>query len=121
MNTNYLALARVVSQHSNFKIPMGAVIVKHGHPCAVGYNYVTSHPKWCYGAQATIHAEIDALATASKINLCGSTIYVYREHRDGTSALARPCANCRTMLKSRGVKWMIYTVDEFPHFAKERI
>ena len=121
MNINYLNLARVMSLHSNFKIPMGAVIVRHGHPCAVGYNYVTSHPKWCHGPNATIHAEVDALITASKVNLQGSTIYVARFYKDDSAAMSRPCAHCWLMLKTRGVKWMVYTIANFPYWIKERI
>ncbi len=121
MNINYLILARVMSLHSNFKIHMGAVIVRRGTPLAVGWNETRSHPRLCNKLQTTVHAEISALATVPKVDLRGSVIYVYREHRDGTSALARPCANCWLMLKMRGVKWVIYTTDHYPFFQQERI
>ncbi len=38
-----------------------------------------------------------------------------------TLAMSRPCANCWLMLKARGVKWAVYTVEKYPFYTKERI
>ena len=116
----FLSLAKVVSLHSNYKIKMGAVIVKHGKPIAIGFNNEKTSPN-VYGKQKTIHAEISALITISEHNLINSTIFVYREHKNGLPALARPCANCLAILATRGVKRVIYSVDTYPYYVEEKI
>lgn len=117
---NYLDLARVVSLHSNFRIRIGAVIVRRGTPIAVGWNNAKSSPK-CYGLCATIHAETSALASILKVDVRGSTIYVARFYKDGSAALAKPCSHCWTMLKVRGIRWVVFTTSIPPFYCKERI
>ncbi len=121
MNMNYLNLARVISLHSDCRIRVGAVIVRHGCPVSIGNNHTASHPHRVFGLSNSIHAEIDALCCVPKVNLQGSTVYVARHRKNGSPALARPCESCWLMLKERGVKWVVYTTNTFPHHVKERI
>lgn len=114
----YLQLARLLSAKSNYKIQVGAVIVKHSKPVALGWNIIKSHPRWCHPKQATLHAEIAALVSTNT-SLKGATVYVYRAHRDGTPALARPCANCQAVLAHAGVRSMVYSIAEYPYYRKE--
>lgn len=114
----YLQLARLLSAKSNYKIQVGAVIVKHSKPVAVGWNTVMSHPRWVTEKCATRHAEIAALVSTNT-SLKGATVYVYRAHRDGTPALARPCANCQAVLVHAGVRSMVYSIAEEPYYRKE--
>lgn len=114
----YLQLARLLSAKSNYKIQVGAVIVKHSKPVAVGWNTVMSHPRWVTEKCATRHAEIAAFVS-TETSLKGATVYVYRAHRDGTPALARPCENCQAVLAHAGVRSMVYSIAEYPYFRKE--
>lgn len=117
----YLAYAQRLAARSNYKIQVGAVIVHNGTPIATGYNYIKSHPKWVTPKCATLHAEIAAWLTCGRTNLRGATIYVYRAHKDGTPALARPCANCQAVLREAGVKWMVYSTANWPFYLKEAL
>lgn len=119
-NLRYLTLAKLLAAKSNYKIRVGCVIVKHGTPIAVGFNRVKSHPRHVHPRNATVHAEMDAVA-GCQTTMKGATIYVYREHRDGTPALARPCANCQTILQKEGIKTMIYSTNDYPHWEKESL
>ena len=38
-------------------------------------------------------------------------IYIYRELRDGTLAMARPCQACLAAIKQMGIKHIHYTTD----------
>jgi deoxycytidylate deaminase len=100
---------------------MGAVLVQHGTPIAVGFNRVKSHPKWVSALNATVHAEVSALITAGKCDVRGAVVFVYREHKNGLPAMARPCANCMTILAERGIKRVIYSVNTYPYYVEEKI
>jgi deoxycytidylate deaminase len=115
----FLKLARVVSMHSSYRIRMGCVIVEHGKPIAIGFNVEKSSPK-TFKKQATIHAEIDAITTC-KCDVRGAIIYVYREHKNGLPAMARPCANCMAILAERGIKRMIYSINTYPYYIEEKL
>lgn len=110
-------LARSVRLHSDYDIKVGAVIVKKGKPLAVGFNQRKTHPQ----VRWTIHAERDALMTCDEDQARGSTIYIYREHSDGSPALASPCIDCRFYLANAGVTKIIYTTNEYPFFKEERL
>jgi deoxycytidylate deaminase len=120
---NWLQLAQTAALHSNFNIKVGSVIVQRGTPIAIGFNKIKSHPRWCNVGKfsQTIHAEISALMTVAKRDLSGSTIFVYRAHKNGTPALARPCANCQAILKEYGIKRMVYSINEYPYFGVEKL
>lgn len=110
-------LAKNVSKHSDYRIKMGAVLVRKGSPIAVGFNRANPRPGFKYG----IHAEVDALRTSGKLELKNSTMYVYRQTADGFPAMARPCPDCMNALTNFGVSTIIYTVPTYPYFNIEKI
>ena len=95
-------LARNVSKLSSYKVKMGAVLVNR-RPIAVGNNSMKSHPRWNYLNKQTIHAEANtiacALSTSGERSIKGSTMFIYREKKNGYPAMARPCVNCLKLLK----------------------
>lgn len=112
-------LARNVSKlspHRKYKI--GAVLVINGKPISVGHNQSKTHPQALYTG---LHAEIQALKASGKSKLKGSIVFVYRNRKDGSLAIARPCKNCMKELKEFGVKRIFYTCDEYPFFESEDI
>jgi deoxycytidylate deaminase len=112
-------LARNVSKMSTHqKVKMGAVIVRNGKPVSVGCNQGKSHPN---APVCGLHAEANAIRYAGKTNLRGSSIFVYRERKDGKLGMARPCEDCMKVLKENGIKWIFYTTYEFPYFDCEKI
>lgn len=60
------------------------------------------------------HAEMEIFRKIRYLDLDFSrvTVYIYREHKkNGTPALARPCAACERALRDLGIKDVYYTTD----------
>lgn len=115
---SFFRLARNVSKLSDHRYKLGAVVVTNGKPIAVGHNQTKTNPcaKW-----VGLHAEEQAIKACGKANLSGSSIYVYRQKKNGSLAIARPCEHCMQILKDSGVKWIYYTTSEFPFWEVEKI
>lgn len=117
----HLRYAKLQAAKSECKIKVGAVLCKKSTPIAMGCNREKSHPIWVRGKSMSIHAEVSALMQVCNTPLRGATVYVYRQHKDGKPALARPCSNCQEILKMHGVKTMVYSVATEPYYMVERI
>jgi deoxycytidylate deaminase len=112
-------LAKNVSKLSKHRIQMGAVIVHNGNVISIGENQLKSHPDaW---RKTGLHCEIKAIKCSGKYDLSGSTIFVYRQKRNGETGMARPCPDCLKILKEKGFKYMYYTTNEYPFFDGEKI
>jgi len=121
LNRGYFRLAKNVSKESTYRIRLGAVLVNK-KPISVGFNKNKTHPTFTVSEKVGgIHAEISAIINAGRYDLKGTSIYVYREYSGGFPANSRPCIFCRAELKSRGVKWMYYTVSTLPYWKRERV
>lgn len=106
-----MALARRLSLKSTYeKYKIGAVIARKGRVVGVGFNRHKTHTLSPH-AYKYLHAEVDAALGVPVKQLKGATIYVYREKKDGTPGLARPCSSCEGFLKKHGVKTVVYTTD----------
>lgn len=107
-------LARLESLKTNFRSRVGAVLVRKGRAVAVGRNKPhKTHPILRkYDPYKTLHAEIDACIGTNRDLIIGSDIYVYRELKDGTLAMARPCEMCRQVLEDLGIKRVFYTTEK---------
>ena len=68
-----------------------------------------------------LHAEVNCLNKIKNLDIDFSraNLFVYREHKDGTTALARPCKACRAFAKDLGIKHIFYTTED--GYAYERI
>lgn len=118
MKAKYLTLAKqasLKSDHSNY--PMGCVIVKGNRILGVGHNMCRTHPKSPHKFKS-IHAEFMAALNAG-YSIDGATVYVFRQFKDGTPAIARPCSDCWKFLHACGVKEVIYSCQGT--FKKEQI
>lgn len=105
----FFDLARKLSKKSTYCHQLGAVVAKKNKVVGLGFNnpYKT-HPK-SNNRFKTIHAELDAILGLAKEDLVGSTIYVYREHKDGSPANSKPCQYCQMLIKQAGIKKVCYT------------
>jgi tRNA(Arg) A34 adenosine deaminase TadA len=54
---------------------------------------------------ASCHAEARAMRKAGY----GSDVYVARQLKNGQLAMAKPCGRCMAVLRSKGVKLVVYT------------
>lgn len=121
----FFNIAKEVSKLSSItRHSIGAVLVsKNWNILGVGANVKKSHPKQAEFARLVglehkifLHAELQCLVNAKHRNLHGSRIFVYREFRDGSLALARPCKICMAALKDVGIRQIYYTTaDGYAH------
>ncbi len=114
----YFEAAKAISKLSNHNQKMGCVIVNKHKIISSGYNSETK----CHRLQAEldmsyykmessgkIHAETSALLPLRRTDLSKASIFIYRETKDGTKALARPCPCCQKLIKQFGIKHIYYT------------
>lgn len=115
----FFRLARNVSKHStHHKHHLGAVLVSSGNVISVGFNKGKSDSKgWVCG----IHAEMSAIHSSSRDDLKGAVMFVYRERKDGSLGMARPCQKCMEVLREKKIKRVYYTTSEYPYFEIEDI
>ena len=120
----YFRAAKAVSELSDHpQHKLGCVIVNKHKIISSGFN---SHTK-CHGLQAIldaerfgvycpgkIHAETSALVPLIKsgIDLSRATMFVHREHKDGTLAMSRPCPSCQKLIKQAGIRKVYYTSND---------
>lgn len=124
--TRYLNMARDASKESNFKQHhLGAVAIYKGSLLATGHNSTKTNPRqkefnrergWdveASDAHNTVHAEMACLSKIRYLDIDFSKVklYVYREHKNGVKALARPCPACQKMIKDMGIKEVWFTTE----------
>jgi deoxycytidylate deaminase len=110
MNLKYFDLAKKISKLSNHKhFQIGSVIVRGSKIVSVGTNNIKTHPKSLH-PYFSLHSEGAAILLA-KQDLIGCEIYVYREIKDGTLALSRPCEYCWKMISISGIEEIHYTTN----------
>lgn len=102
----------------------GTVLILKNGKTFVGCNKDKSHPmlRKHYDFFAhSIHAELDVLLKVNPYryedNLQGSTMYVYREDRNGLLKPAHPCKSCHKIMKDYGVKKCYYTTSNGFNFT----
>lgn len=109
MKIKYFKLAQKLSYKSDYHHKLGAVIVNKNKIVGLGFNKPSkTHPKSTH-PHKTVHAELDAVLDTERQHLEGSTIYIYREHKDGNPAEAKPCNHCQKLIKLVGIKKVYYT------------
>lgn len=92
------------SLHYRYKV--GAVVAMGNRIVSVGINQQKTHTK-SPSRFKTIHAETHALLRAGH-RACGGTIYVVRILANGSFGISRPCPDCEALLRSAGIRRMVY-------------
>lgn len=119
MKMNFFKLAKKMSYKSTHnKHKIGGVLVKKSKIISLGFNKSKTHTKSTHLFKH-IHCELDCILGISKEELLGASIYLYRQNKDGTVAMSRPCKWCYEMLKEAGIKTVYYT--DCGNFKKEDI
>lgn len=122
-----LKLAKSVASCSDFEpFKLGAVIFdKHkvyavasnsekSYPLQRKYNKAKSHDYETW-SKHSVHAEINCIHKFIQQNygnmpdISTLSILVYREHTDGSFALAKPCKACSAAIRDFGFKHVYYT------------
>ena len=120
-------IARACSLQSDYcgSARIGCVAVYKGSVLARGFNSDKTHTiQSRYNVMrykdignrylpSKIHGELAVLQKIKYLDIDFSRvhIYVYRELKDGTMAMARPCPACMTAIKEMGIKHIHYTTD----------
>jgi len=100
--------AKNESNKSPMKFKLGAVIIKRGRIIGFGYNSLKTHPK--FGSKKhfkTLHAEGAAIYSCRKLgnDTTGATMIIYRKGCRNS----KPCEECQKLIKTAGIKKVIYT------------
>lgn len=107
---SFMALAKQCSKNSDHHSHrMGCVIVKGSRVLGIGWNMLRTHPKSPHEFKS-IHAEFMASLNAGR-DIKGATAYVFRQQKNGTWAMAKPCDDCWKYLMNLGIKKVVYSFE----------
>lgn len=119
----YLGIAEAVSRRSTcLRRRYGAVIINRDQVVSTGYNGAPRGEENCidtgkcererlhipkgerYELCVAVHAEQNAVISASRDAMLGGTVYIYGENTlDGSWSDPSPCLICRRMLRNAGI------------------
>lgn len=104
----FLKLLQKLQTYSTHPVhKMSCVIANKNRVVSIGFNKYKTHTK-SKNTHPYIHAELAAILDNKFADLNGCTAYVYREHKNGTPAISKPCNHCMQMLKIAGIKKVWY-------------
>lgn len=112
----YFRIAKMASKLSDHtKYQLGAVIVKSGRILSFGCNQKKSHPGSPF---CGLHAEMSAIRNCDH-DLAGASMYVFRQRKDGSLGISKPCKHCERLIRQKKLKRVYFTVDKFPFWDCE--
>lgn len=119
----YFKAAKSMSELSDFKQHhIGAVAVAGHKIISSGCNSMKTNPtqkrlnihRFSVDTPHTIHAELACLLpliNRKDINFNDVSLYIYREYKNGSTAISRPCLSCMALIKQLGIRKLYYTGD----------
>jgi len=121
----WFRLAKKEAERSDYKLKVGAVVIKGGSVLSTGFNSVrhcaigsSKFTTW----KESLHAERAALSKMNKEDISGCTVYIYRIHGlTGKPAFSKPCTQCAFMMRELGVKKVLYTHPDYPYFEEIKL
>lgn len=114
-----MRIAKLMSRRSNARnFKMGAVIARGRKIIGLGANdVVKTHPK-SNSPHGHIHAELSAMLN-SRVDITGSTLYIFRAGNKEAPLLAKPCKHCQVLIRQSGLKFVVYS--NYGGFTKELV
>lgn len=125
ISTYYLNIAKAVSARSTcLRRQYGAVIVKNDEIISTGYNggvrgginccdrgscprqdmpHNSGDYSQCYG----VHAEQNAIISASRSEMLGATLYLFGIENDNDIEDVQPCPVCMKMIRNAGITKLV--------------
>lgn len=123
----YLNIALDVAKRATcLRRRFGAVIVNHDEIVSTGYTGAPRGAKNCidlgdcprekagvppgerYELCRSVHAEANAIISASRKEMLGGTMYLAGENvKDGTIATAQPCKMCKRLIINAGIEKVV--------------
>lgn len=132
----FFKVAKAVAKTSTFhRNHLGCCIVYKGVVVSVGCNSERSHPlQKEYNKRYKnfdtdvypnkLHAEVHALSlllsSKKDIDWSKTSLYIYRELKNGKPAFSYPCSACSQLIRDLGIS-TIYYVNEQGEYTKEKI
>ncbi len=120
----YLELARNVAELSDYKqFHIGSLLVYKKQIVSMGCNANKTHRiqaqynryRNLFGHNVIhkLHSEIACLIRAERLEVPFEEciLYIFRQHKNGILAMARPCPACLEMIKSKGIKTICYSTE----------
>lgn len=121
---SYFKAAKAMSELADYKrYQIGAVAVYKHKIISSGCNTTVTNPLQkhynqlrfnCDNTSHSKHAELDCLLpllNRKDIDFSRVNLYLYREHKSGSPALARPCPSCCALIQELGIRHVYYTND----------
>lgn len=131
----YLEIAKSVSLRSSCLIRQyGAVVVKNKEIIATGYNgsprgtanccdsckckrygnlnwgdTIHTHNDGKYDECESVHAEMNAIISASRRDMIGATLYLFGSENGKQIDNVEPCPVCRRLIKNAGIHKVVST------------
>ena len=135
----YLSIAvAVLARSTCLRRKYGAVIVRDDEIIATGYNGAPRGETNCcdlgycyreqkniphgerYEACRAVHAEANAIISASRRDMIGSTLYLAGQEADGTPiADAAPCSMCYRLIINSGIRSIVTLNNDGSIYRKE--
>lgn len=115
----YYNLLKKLSLRSNHHShQMSCIIIRGNKVIGRGFNMLKTHPHSPHKNFKQIHAEFAAVLNAG-YDVKGATVIIFREKKDGTLAVSKPCTSCHQFLIEQGVEEIVYTFEN--SFKMEKI
>lgn len=120
----YFKAAKAISEMSDFeRVKIGAVAVYSHRIISSGTNSTKTNPlqkkynihRFSVDSGHTLHAETQCLLPLigrKDIDFSRVYLYIYRQHKDGSLAMSRPCKSCEQLIRNLGIKKIYYTGDD---------
>ena len=118
---SYFKAAKAMSDLSDYhKYHIGAIAVYKHKIISSGYNTTVTNPlqkrynqlRFTCETPHCKHAELDCLLpllNRKDIDFSRVSLYLYREHKSGELACARPCPSCQALIKELGIRHIYYS------------
>ena len=134
----YLDIAEAVSERSTcLRRKFGAIIVKNDEIISTGYNGAPrgrancSDLDYCFRERMnvprgqryelcrSVHAEANAIISASRSDLLGSVLYLacHDAKTDQLDGAVEPCSMCKRLILNAGIDRVIIRQDAETHFS----
>ena len=121
----YFKAAKAVSSMSDFKKHNIGCVAVYGHRIiSSGCNSLKTSPiQKKYNSYRfegdlglhTLHAEVECLIPLmdnKDIDFSRVYLYIHRQHKNGSLALAKPCPSCMGLIKEIGIKKIWYSTED---------
>ena len=118
---DFFLKSKEVSHLSDHRCKIGASVIHKNKiiSSACNQRFIWDSLTRLYNPFSSIHAETSAiLKVKNKKILKECVMFIYRERKDGSLGMCRPCKTCQRIMKSFGLLKVHYTSPEGYHYEE---